>query len=71
MDYLQCLDRKNYTIEVKSGRWKSTKGLSGFIKRYLESIHVIINHDNVEKLLRAPDIALLFVMEKSHNSNAA
>jgi predicted AAA+ superfamily ATPase len=60
VDYILCLNRKTYAVEVKSGRRRNINGLSIFLKHYPDSIPVIIDRDNVETLLRATDVGDLF-----------
>lgn len=60
LDYVLCLDRKVYAIEVKSGRKRNMNGLTTFIKHYPNSIPVIIDSDNVETLLCTKDVGSLF-----------
>jgi len=60
VDYVLCLDRAVYAIEVKSGRRRNMKGLAGFLRHYPQSVPVIIDGDNVNTLLQSPDVSLLF-----------
>ena len=60
VDYVLCLDRKVFAIEVKSGRRRNMNGLVTFCKHYPDSFPVIIDRDNVETLLRATDVGELF-----------
>lgn len=61
VDYVLCLDRRVYAVEVKSGRRRNMNGLAIFLKRYPDSIPVIIDTDNIETLLRATDVGALFL----------
>lgn len=60
VDYILCLDRAVYAIEVKSGRRRNMNGLARFLKRYPESVPIIIDNDNVGILLQSADVGLLF-----------
>jgi len=64
VDYVLCLDKKVYAIEVKSGRRKNMNGLAQFITRYKDSIPVIIDTNNVEALLKTADPGELFLNGK-------
>lgn len=60
VDYILCLERRAYAIEVKSGRRRNMNGLALFLKRYPDSIPIIIDDTNVEILLRTTDVGALF-----------
>lgn len=64
VDYVLCLDKKVYAIEVKSGRRKNMNGLAQFITRYKDSRPVIIDTNNVEALLKTADPGELFLNGK-------
>lgn len=60
IDYVLCLEKKVYAIEVKSGRRRNVNGLARFLENYPESIPIIISSDNVNILLQSPDADLIF-----------
>ncbi len=61
VDYVLCLNKKVYAIEVKSGRRRNMNGLAQFITRYKGCIPVIIDSKNVEELLKAADPGVLLL----------
>lgn len=60
VDYVLCLGRKVYAIDVKSGHRSNINGLAIFLKEYPGSLPVIIDNKNVETLLCKTDVADLF-----------
>ena len=60
VDYVLCLEKKVYAIEVKSSRRRKMYGLARFLKHHPESVPIIIGSDNVNTLLQSPDVDLLF-----------
>jgi uncharacterized protein len=60
VDYVLCLEKKVYAIEVKSSRRRNMKGLARFIKHYPESVPIIIGSDNVDILLQSSNVDVLF-----------
>ena len=61
VDYVLCLDKKVYAIEVKSGRRKNINGLTQFINKYPGGIPVIIDSSNIEDVLKATNVSELFM----------
>ncbi len=56
VDFILKLQNKVFAIEVKSGGIKNTKGLQKFLSLYKNSIPIIVDHSNVEILLRAETV---------------
>lgn len=53
VDYIYSFGKKLYALEVKSGRKKSSKGLTEFLKKYPNAEGLIVTPENYQEIMRS------------------